>query len=235
MNQFFYSDNISNDIIILSEEESRHVLKVLRKNLGDKIFVVDGKGGLFETIMESDDIDQCRLKILDVHKEFEKPSHYIHIAISPPKSHDRIEWFVEKSVEIGIQEISFIHTHCTERNNIKLNRIKKRAISSMKQSLRAYLPKINDMINFQDFINNCNNLGKYVGFLKSKNVKLLSHVSKSENNYCVLIGPEGDFTLEEINNALDFGFQCISLGKARLRTETAGMVACHTLNILNQK
>jgi 16S rRNA (uracil1498-N3)-methyltransferase len=104
----------------------------------------------------------------------------------------------------------------------------------MKQSLRAYLPKINDMINFQDFINNCNNLEKYVGYLKDDNVKLLSNVSKSGNNYCVLIGPEGDFTLEEIDDALDSGFQCISLGKSRLRTETAGMVACHALNILNQ-
>jgi len=234
MNQFFYSDNIFNDNIILSDEEACHVLKVLRKNQGDKIFVVDGKGGLYETALESDDINKCRLKILDEHKEFGKPNHYIHIAISPPKSHGRIEWFVEKSVEIGIQEISFIHTHYTERNNIKLNRIKKQAISSMKQSLRAYLPKINDMINFQDFINNCNNIEKYVGYLKAKNVKFLSHVSKLENNYCVLIGPEGDFTLEEIDDALDSGFQCISLGKSRLRTETAGMVACHALNMLNQ-
>ena len=234
MNQFFYSDKISNDNIILSDEEAYHALKVLRKNQGDKIFVVDGKGGLYETALESDNIKKCRLKILDEHKEFEKPNHYIHIAISPPKNHGRIEWFVEKSVEIGIQEISFIHSHCSERNNIKLNRIKNRAISSMKQSLRAYLPKINDMINFQDFINNCNNLEKYVGYLKDDNVKLLSNVSKSENNYCVLIGPEGDFTLEEIDDALDSGFQCISLGKSRLRTETAGMVACHALNILNQ-
>ena len=234
MNQFFYSDNIFNDNIILSDEEAYHVLKVLRKNKGDKIFVVDGKGGLYETALESDNINKCRLKILDEHKEFEKPSHYIHIAISPPKNHGRIEWFVEKSVEIGIQEISFIHSHCSERNNIKLNRIKNRAISSMKQSLRAYLPKINDMINFKDFINNCNNLEKYVGYLKDDNVKLLSNVSKSGNNYCVLIGPEGDFTLEEIDDALDSGFQCISLGKSRLRTETAGMVACHALNMLNQ-
>ena len=235
MNQFFYSDNISKDIIILSDEEAKHALKVLRKNQGDKIFVVDGKGSLYETALESDNINKCRLKILDEHKKFEKPNHYIHIAIAPPKSHDRIEWFVEKSVEIGIQEISFINTHRTERNNIKLNRIKKRAISSMKQSLQAYLPKINDMINFQDLINNCNNLDKYVGYLRAENVKFLSHVAKLENNYCVLIGPEGDFTSEEIDGALELGFQCISLGKARLRTETAGIAACHVLNILNQK
>ena len=233
MTQFFYSDHIFDESVILPEDEAHHVLKVLRKNQGDTILIVDGKGGWFETVLESDNINNCKLRIIERKEEFGKPNHYIHIAIAPPKSHDRAEWFVEKAVEIGIQEISFIYTQYSERNNIKLNRIKKRATSSMKQSLKAYLPQINDMIPYRDFIETCSNSEKYVGYLGNENTDFLSSISKPSNNYCVLIGPEGDFMEEEVEGALRFGFQCISLGKSRLRTETAGLVACHILNFMN--
>ena len=235
MTQFFYSDHIFDETIILLEDEAHHALKVLRKQQGDTIVVVDGKGGWFKTVLESDKIQNCKLRIVDKKEEFGKPNHYIHIAMAPPKSHDRAEWFVEKAVEIGIQEISFVLTKYSERNNIKLNRIKKRAISSMKQSLKAYLPQINDMLSFGDFVKKCSNSEKYMGYLGNGDTNLLSGISKPGNNYCVLIGPEGDFILEEIELALTMGFQCISLGDSRLRTETAGLAACHILNITNEK
>ena len=235
MSQFYYSDHVYNETIILPENEAHHVLNVLRKHQGDSIIVVDGKGGWFDTVLDSDNINNCKLRILDKKEEFGKPNHYIHIALAPPKSHDRAEWFVEKAVEIGIQEISFILTRNSERNNIKLNRIKKRAVSSMKQSLKAYLPKINDMLSFDNFIETCSNSEKYMGYLGDRNTNFLSKISKPGNNYCVLIGPEGDFVRDEVEQALTFDFQCVSLGNSRLRTETAGLAACHILNIMNGK
>ena len=235
MTQFFYSDKIFDDIIILPENEAHHILKVLRKNQGDTLIIVDGKGGWYETVLVTDEIQNCKLRIIEKKEKYGKPNHYIHIAIAPPKSHDRAEWFVEKCVEIGVQEISFVLTKNSERNNIKMNRIKKRAVSSMKQSLRAYLPQINDILSFGDFVETCSNSEKYVGYLRDGNTNFLLSITKPGDNYCVLIGPEGDFNPEEIKHALTFGFQCISLGENRLRIETAGLVACHILNIMNKK
>ena len=235
MNQFFYSDHVFGETIVLPEDEAHHALKVLRKQEGDSIIIVDGKGGWYETVLETVEIQKCKLRIMNKKEEFGKPNHYIHIAIAPPKSHDRAEMFVEKAVEIGIQEISFVLTQSSERNNIKLNRIKRRAISSMKQSLKAYLPQINDMLSISEFIETCSNAEKYVGYLGTENTNFLSKIAKPDNNYCVLIGPEGDFMQEEVDLALGCDFQTISLGNSRLRTETAGIAACHILNIINEK
>ena len=233
MTQFFYSNHVFGETIILSEDEAHHALKVLRKQQGDSIVVVDGKGGWFNTVLETDNIQNCKLQIVERREEYGKPNHYIHLAMAPPKSHDRTEFFVEKAVEIGIQEISFVLTKYSERNNIKLNRIKSRAISSMKQSLKAYLPQINDIISIDTFVETCNNSDKYIGYLSDENTILLSKNAKPRNNYCVLIGPEGDFIPEEVDLAQSYDFQTISLGKSRLRTETAGIAACHILNIIN--
>ena len=234
MTQFFYSDHVFDKTIILPEDEAHHALKVLRKHKGDSIIAVDGKGGWYDTVLETDKIQNCKLKIVDRKKEFGKSNHYIHIAMAPPKSHDRAEWFVEKAVEIGIQEISFVLTQYSERSNIKINRLKSRAVSSMKQSLRAYLPQINDMLTINDFVEICSNSEKYVGYLRDDGTNFMLKSAKPGNNYCVLIGPEGDFMPEEIDLAQSCDFQTISLGKSRLRTETAGLVACHILNLINE-
>ena len=235
MTQYFFSDQVFEKTIILPKEEAHHALKVLRKDTGDAIIVVDGKGGRYETVIKNSNIDECTLQIQNSHKEFGKTDHYIHIAMSPPKSHDRTEWFVEKAVELGIQEISFVFTNYSERHNIKLNRIKKRVISSMKQSLRAYLPRINDMLSINEFIESCMNSEKFIGYLGTENSSHLKNFVSLKGNYCVLIGPEGGFTIEEIELALKWGFQCISLGKSRLRAETAALAACHVLNIKNEE
>ena len=235
MTQFFYSDHIFDETIILSEDEAYHALKVLRKHQGDSIIVVDGQGGWYETVLETDKIQNAKLRIVDRKEEFGKPNHYIHIAIAPPKSHDRAEWFVEKAVEIGIQEISFVLTQFSERDSIKLNRIKGKAVSAMKQSFKAYLPHINDILSISDFIETCSNSEKYIGYLGNGNTNVLSKSASPGNNYCVLIGPEGDFMPEEVEQTLTLGFRCISLGESRLRTETAGIAACHILNLINEK
>ena len=235
MDQFFYSTQIYDDFIILPEDEAQHVLKVLRKKIGDIILVVDGKGGLYKTCIESENIQSCHLNIISVDKEFSHQNYYIHIGITPPKSHDRVEWFVEKAVEIGVQEISFILTDHSERKSIKLKRIEKRAVSSMKQSLKAFLPKINDIVPLKNLIKICSNDEKYIGYLNKDKNNHLIQTATPKSDYCMLIGPEGDFSSSEINESQEFGFKPVSLGNSRLRTETAGLAACHILNLLNEK
>ena len=235
MDQFFYSTQIYDDFIILPEDESLHALTVIRRKIGDKLLVVDGKGGLYETCIESDNIQSCRLNIVSVDKEFGHRNYYIHIAIAPTKSHDRVEWFVEKAVEIGAEEISFILTDHSERKNIKLNRINKRAISAMKQSLKAFLPKINDIVPLRDFMTKCSIDEKYIGYLNKIENSHLMQSATAKSDYCMLIGPEGDFSSSEINESQKFGFKPVSLGNNRLRTETAGLAACHILNLVNEK
>ena len=235
MSHYFYSDQVFDNTILLPEDEAYHALKVLRKKQGDSIIVVDGKGGWYNTSLNNEDIKNCKLTIIEKKEKFNRPNQYIHIAIAPPKSHDRIEWFVEKAVEIGIQEITFIISQYSERNDIKLNRIKKRSISSMKQSLGAYLPRINSMIYLDQFIKHCTNSEKYIGYLGSQNAKFLPNIANSKNDYSIIIGPEGGFAIEEVELAKNYGFQMVSLGKNRLRTETAGIIACHIFNIINEK
>ena len=235
MEQFFYSTQIYDDFIILSEDEARHALTVLRKKTGDMITVVNGKGSLYETCIESENIQNCRLNIISIEKKFGYQNYYIHIGIAPPKNHDRVLWFVEKAVEIGVHEISFILTDHSERKDIKLNRINKRAVSSMKQSLKAFLPKINDVISLKQCLKTCSNDEKYIGYLIEEKNSHLIQSATPKSDYCMLIGPEGDFSSSEINESQEYGFKPVSLGDNRLRTETAGLAACHILNLLNEK
>ena len=235
MEQFFYSTQIYDDSIILPEDEALHALKVLRKKSGDHVTVVDGKGNLYYTSIDSENIQDCRLSIISAEQDYGSPNYYIHIGIAPPKSHVRVEYFVEKAVEIGVQEISFILTDNSERDNVKLNRINKYSVSAMKQSLKAFLPKINDIVPLKDLMKICSNDEKYIGYLNGGNNNHLIQSATPKSDYCMLIGPEGDFSPSEINQSQKFGFKPVSLGDNRLRTETAGLAACHILNLLNEK
>lgn len=227
----FYQSDIEKTPI-LSEEDSRHCIKVLRKNIKDKIHVVDGVGGLFECEITKAHEKKCEVRILSVKRDFEKRNHYLHIAIAPTKNADRIEYFIEKCVEIGVDEITLIQTKHSERKNQKTERLEKIAISAMKQSLKAYLPKVNELIDFEKFINSVDKEAKFVAHL-TDDAKPLKEVVVDKSNVLLMIGPEGDFAKDEVALAQKSGFQVVTLGNSRLRTETAGVVACTIVNTFN--
>ena len=236
--ELFYSNLIERDTIILDSCESKHCIKVLRKSIGDLVNVVDGKGTLYKGSIVSFNNKQCQIQIKEKIKEYGKRDYYIHIAISVLKNHNRLEWFIEKSVELGIDEISFIYCQRTLKKTIKLNRIYKTAIVAMKQTLKAKIPKINNVLKLEDFLKNCFSENRYICHLEKNNQEDLFHFKKeikNKRNSCVLIGPEGDFTLDEISFSEKCKFQPVTLGRSRLRSETAGIVACHLLNIINNK
>ena len=168
--ELFYSNNINKDgLIVLDNIESKHCIKVLRKSIGDKVNVVDGVGTLYKGVIELDNSKECHIKVLDSIKNYDKRNCYIHIAISPIKNNNRMEWFVEKSVEIGIDEISFIDCNRTLKPIIKIDRILKTAISAMKQTLKASLPKINNICSFDEFIQNNKESNKFICHLEDNN------------------------------------------------------------------
>ena len=233
--QFFYSNNISGTMIILDEAESNHCINVLRYKIGDSIKVVDGKGSLYKGIIQEYIKKECIINIVDVFNDYKKRNFHVHIAIAPTKNHERLEWFVEKAIEIGVEEISFINCARSLRKQVRMNRINKVAKTAMKQTLKAFLPKINSIDNFNDFIEKNKNNNGFICHLEEGNKNfLIDCKSNIENKKSyILVGPEGDFSKEEINYANKFNVLSVSLGDSRLRTETAGIVACHLMNILN--
>lgn len=222
--RLFYDSHIELDAEThqLSEEESKHIVRVLRMNEGDELAIVNGKGGYFETEISIAHPKRCTVSILK-SEQSEPPKHELHIAVGPTKLMDRIEWFAEKATEIGITEISFIAGKNSERVKMKPERIERKVISAMKQSKRRFLPKINELISVAEFIQKHPN-------------GLIAHCEEGEKstilevfqptNCPILIGPEGDFTSDEINLALENGYKTITLGENRLRTETAALYAC---------
>ena len=233
MTNLFYQPHIPDGILYLDSEESRHCVKVLRKKPGDLIFVTDGKGFFYECIITKAEASQCAFDIR--HRQAAaKRNYYIHLAISPTKNADRIEWFVEKATELGIDKITFIECRNTERSFIKTERMMKVAVSAMKQSMKAVLPLIADELHqFTEVVENCEQSVKCIAFVDATNPVHLKDVAPARTSYCVLIGPEGDFSADELKTAADRGFKKVSLGQSRLRTETAGMAACHILNLVN--
>lgn len=232
-NNLFYQPLIQDGILFLDVEESRHCVKVLRKKQGDAIALTDGKGFFYEGLITKADSGQC---FFEIHKKspVQKKNFFIHLAISPTKNADRIEWFVEKATELGVDQISLIKCKNTERNFVKTERLLKVAISAMKQSVKAVLPSIpNQPLQFKEVVENCPQHQKYIAFVDPTNPIHLRDETIPQSSYCVLIGPEGDFSSEELKMATDHGFKKISLGQSRLRTETAGMAACHILNLFN--
>ncbi len=228
----FYQPLIPQGVLYLDQEESKHCIKVLRRSKDDELKITDGKGYFYSAVITKADPQQCQFQIkeqvLEIVKDFS-----IHIAISPTKSPERIEWFVEKAVELGVDEISFIHCKTTERPFIKIERLEKVAISAMKQSLKATLPKVNDLIKLDTLIKQSNETSKFIAYVDHSNPAHLKGLATPSRNYLVLIGPEGDFSDGELSQAIQQGFKKVSLGSSRLRTETAGLAACHILNLIN--
>jgi len=233
--ELFFSDNIDKDTITLDVQESRHCTKVLRKGIGDAVNVVDGIGNFYKGEIFLISNNSCQIKINEILNDYGRKKYYIHIAISPIKNHDRLEWFIEKSVEIGIDEISFIQCQRTLRKNIKLERINRIAITAMKQTLKAKLPKINQIESYNSFLGRCNEKIKFICHLENSERKDLFSFKESiinSSHSCILIGPEGDFTSQEISLSKKHNFIPISLGLSRLRTETAGIVSCNLINAI---
>lgn len=233
--QLFYTPYISGNNYTLHENESKHCIRVLRMSKGDIIHLTDGFGNLYKAKIDDNNPKACHIKIIEKFENFEKRDYYIHIAISPTKSIDRFEWFLEKATEIGIDEITPILTDRSERKQVKTERLEKIVISAMKQSIKAFKPKINKLVSLSEFINH----------KKTEEVLGIAHCNEgvkkripeiySKGQSClILIGPEGDFSPEEVAIASLNGFKQVSMGEARLRTETAGVVACHSVSFMNQ-
>ncbi len=229
--QLFYCPQILSHEYYLLDEEARHCYKVLRKKQGDIINITDGKGSFYDGKLTSLSPQKCEFEITNT-RSIQKVDHHIHIAIAPTKNIDRTEWFVEKCVELGIDEISFLQTSFSERKKINTERIRKKAISALKQSMRAYLPKINELKKLGDFLNSPSHSQNFVAHLEENTPYLHKIVNKSDR-YTVLIGPEGGFSKEEISGIKSKGYHLVKLGDHRLRTETAGVVACSVLNMIN--
>jgi 16S rRNA (uracil1498-N3)-methyltransferase len=228
----FYQPEIQQGVHYLDPTESKHCTKVLRKKAGDKIHITDGKGFLYEALIVVADPGQCQFQIQETKPETEK-SFSIHIAISPTKHADRFEWFVEKAVELGVDRITVMKCEHTEHSHFKIDRLEKIAISAMKQSLRLTLPQIEGPINFKIVVNEAEVASKFIAHVDVNNPVHLKKVAQPRSDYLVLIGPEGDFSSSEIELAISRNFRKISLGSNRLRTETAGLAACHILNLVN--
>ncbi|MEP6736530.1 MAG: 16S rRNA (uracil(1498)-N(3))-methyltransferase [Chryseolinea sp.] len=230
----FYQPLVSEGIYHLDESESRHLIKVLRRKPGDQIHVTDGKGNLYHATIDKADARTCTFRIQ--HTEVTAPRSFrIHIAISPLKNAERIEWFIEKATEFTVEEITIINCSRTEKHRFKTDRLHKIAVSAMKQSLNFRLPIINGPIDLDRFIVNRNEQTKFIAHVDSHNDKDLIKVAKSGESYLILIGPEGDFTDTEVGSCLQSEFTKVSLGPSRLRTETAGIAACHILNLVNTR
>ncbi len=217
----------------LPQEEALHCTKVLRLKGGDTIRLTDGKGNFFNASISSISSKHCKVEIFETI--FQNPlwTNNIHIALAPTKNMDRNEWFVEKATEIGINQISFLNCRYSERKDIKPDRIEKIAVAAMKQSQKSYLPELQDIITFEKFIKKDFQGQKFIAHCYPEEKIKLTQAYKKGENVLILIGPEGDFSIDEVNKATENGFIPISLGESRLRTETAALVACQTIHIVN--
>lgn len=231
----FYQPDISNNNVTLNEEESKHCTRVLRLKKGDIVHLASGGGIQAIASIADDNPKKCVLTIQERIAHAPRPTH-LHIAIAPTKNFDRMEWFIEKATEIGIEEITFIECEHSERNKINKERCEKVAISAMKQSKQWWLPKINDIIPLKKFIESTEgNALRLMAWCETNQTDLLNkQLTNSPNhNFTLLIGPEGDFTAWEVELAKAAGFIPISLGENILRTETAALFACASVKIMS--
>jgi 16S rRNA (uracil1498-N3)-methyltransferase len=226
----FYAQEISSNQCTLSLEESRHCIKVLRLKINDQVCLINGKGNFYIAKIIEDDPKNCLLEIIETKNSYKKREFYLHIAICPTKNSERFEWFVEKATEIGIDEITPLITEHSERKNINIERLNKIVIAASKQSVNPYFPVINEITKIDKIINESSREFKYIASYSETNLK---DIYSPKSNVLILIGPEGDFSENEIKKAESNKFTRVNLGNNRLRTETAGIVACHTINLLN--
>ncbi|MBL4939233.1 MAG: 16S rRNA (uracil(1498)-N(3))-methyltransferase [Lutibacter sp.] len=234
--QLFYNPKISSNTqeLTFDKTESRHIVRVLRKKEGDPIYITNGLGQLFTSEIVVSNDKQCLVKIIAIENKKKPWNYYLHIAIAPTKLNDRFEWFLEKATEIGIDEITPIICEHSERKVIKMDRMEKILHSAAKQSLKFHFPKLNEPVNFKQFINSNFNGQLFIAHCEETKKKSLKSILNSIQKTTILIGPEGDFSPKEIQQSLEHNFIPVSLGESRLRTETAGVVAVHSVAFVNE-
>ncbi|WP_251620079.1 16S rRNA (uracil(1498)-N(3))-methyltransferase [Odoribacter lunatus] len=230
----FYTPDITGDNYTLNPEESKHCVRVLRLQEGDEISLIDGQGGFYTGRIIRAEAKGCEVKIISRTKQYGKRPFRLHIAVAPTKNIDRTEWMLEKCTEIGTDEFTLINSAHSERKIVKEERLEKVIIAAVKQSLKAYVPRLQPMTDFKQFITSVKEEQKYIAHCHPGEKKHLSEIYTPGTNAVILIGPEGDFSEEEVKWALEAGFVPITLGESRLRTETAGVVACHSINFINK-
>jgi len=232
--QLFYNPSLEEDTaaFTFSEEESKHIVRVLRKKETDTVFITNGKGLLFTAEIQIANAKRCKAQIINCQKNHRK-KNWLHLAVAPTKNNDRYEWFLEKATEIGIDEITPIICENSERKVIKKERLEKVVQAAMKQSLQTFLPKINDPLRYKDFIKKELTGLLFIAHCEEEEKVELKRRAPADKDITLLIGPEGDFSTKEIKLAYQANFLPVSLGKNRLRTETAALVACTTIAIIN--
>lgn len=234
--QLFYAPEISLPRYTLPEEESKHCVRVLRMTVGDELHLTDGKGNMYRCKVVSDNVKRCEVEVVETWPEYERMSYGLTMCVAPTKNIDRFEWFLEKATEIGISDVYPLECDHSERRQIKLEREEKVITAAVKQSLKAYHPVLHDLTSVRDIIAMDFEGEKYIAHCDSSfgERPYLGNLVKKGANTLILIGPEGDFSKEEINFALQNGFKAISLGRERLRTETAAVVATTVVATINK-
>lgn len=233
--QLFYNPNITENTtqFSFSKEESKHIVRVLRKKTGDQLHITNGKGWLFTSKIIIAGIKKCAV-FIETKAVQPKRNYNLHLAVAPTKMNDRYEWFLEKATEIGIESITPIICEQSERKIIKQERFEKKIQSAMKQSLQYYLPRLNDAIHFKDFIKQDFKGQMFIAHCEASDKKSLKQVLQPKQDVTILIGPEGDFSVKEIEMAIQNKFIPVTLGETRLRTETAAIVACYSVTYANE-
>jgi len=233
--QLFYNPTITEftEIFSFDKEESKHIIKVLRKKDTDILFVTNGLGFLFKTEITLASDSKCTVKILSFEKQPRSKFH-LHLAVAPTKMNDRYEWFLEKATEIGIHEITPIICDHSERKVVNKERFDKILLVAMKQSNELYLPKLNEAVTLKEFLKHERTGLKLIAHCEEADKQTLKSVLKPNADVTMLIGPEGDFSEKEIAVALENSYIPVSLGNTRLRTETAAIVACHSVVFVNE-
>lgn len=233
--QLFYNSNISeNDLTFkFDKDESKHIAKVLRKKEGDLLHITNGKGWLFTAEITIAEQKNCVVSIISKTLK-PKRNYKLHLAVAPTKMNDRYEWFLEKATEIGIETITPIICDHSERKVVKTERFEKIIQSATKQSLQCYLPKLNAPVTFKEFIKQDFNTQIFIAHCEETDKKSLKSQLQPNKDCTILIGPEGDFSVKEIEIALQHNFIPVTLGETRLRTETAAIAACHSVAFLNE-
>jgi 16S rRNA (uracil1498-N3)-methyltransferase len=233
----FYTSEFIGDYHLLDEQESHHCIKSLRLRTNNQVYLTDGKGNIYLTQIIDDNIRACRLEIIHKIEDYPLLPYHLHIGIAPTKNTNRMEWFIEKAVETGISEITAVVCENSERTSINSNRIERLMVAAIKQSLRSELPIFNNQISFNDFIEKTKKryAQKFIAYCGdfTQQPSLLKTVCRADTDTLILIGPEGDFTFAEVQHAIRNEFIPVSLGKFRLRTETAALLACATVQVVN--